>query len=429
MNILLTGATGFIGNTLLLELLRQGHQVTACCRNPQALLSKSEHIKPLPIDFATVDRIEHWLPHLNGIDAVINCVGIIAESEGQTFVQLHSQTPIALFTAATQVGVKTIIQISALGADAGAASAYHLSKRAADEALRDLSLDWFILQPSIVYGNCAQSTALFHALAALPVHVLPDGGSQQLQPVHVDDVVTTVCRCLDGSVPAQQTIALVGPTPVTYADLLQNLRRRLSKSEAKTLALPQRYVLFAANFGQWLDEPILSKDNIAMLSRGNTADIAKITELLGRLPLSMSEQVFAKPASQSERWHAQLYFVKPVLRLVIAFVWLWSGITSLFFYPHKLSYQLLAETGITGNAAPLMLYGLAFMDIGLGLSTLAMPQPRNLIFWQLCIVLIYTLVVGITLMEFWLHPFGPLLKNLPFLLTLWIYQILAGEKP
>jgi uncharacterized protein YbjT (DUF2867 family) len=429
MNILLTGATGFIGNALLPVLLKQGHQVTVCCRNPQALLIQSEHIKPVFIDFATADRIEHWLPHVNGIDAVINGVGIIAESQGQTFEFVHSRTPIALFTAAAQAGVKTVIQISALGADDDATSAYHLTKRSADEALRGVPVAWFVLQPSVVYGARAQSTALFHALAALPVHVLPDGGNQQLQPIHVDDVVAAVCRCLAGAIQAQQTLALVGPEPVTYAELLQNLRHRLGKPAARVLVLPQAYVLLAANFGQWLGEPILSKENIAMLSRGNTADASQITDLLGRSPLSMTTQLFDKPASQAERWHARLYFLKPVLRLVIACVWLWSGITSLVFYPHELSYQLLAATGITGNTAPLMLYGLAFMDIALGVATLAMLNPRNLIIWQLWIVLIYTLVVGYALPEFWLHPFGPLLKNLPFLLTLWIYQILAGEKP
>jgi hypothetical protein len=53
-----------------------------------------------------------------------------------------------------------------------------------------------------------------------------------------------------------------------------------------------------------------------------------------------------------------------VLGVVIALVWLWSGITSLCFYPHELSYQLLAATGVTGIAAPVVLYGLAVLDNG-----------------------------------------------------------------
>jgi hypothetical protein len=110
--------------------------------------------------------------------------------------------------------------------------------------------------------------------------------------------------------------------------------------------------------------------------------------------------------------------------LLIALVWLWSGITSLFFYPHQASYQLLAETGVTGIAAPFALYGLALMDIGLGLATLARYRLQALLNLQMVIVLVYTLVISVALPEFWLHPFGPILKNLPFLMVLWICVII-----
>jgi uncharacterized protein YbjT (DUF2867 family) len=156
MNILLTGATGFIGNHLLRSLLHQGHTVTACCLQPERLLIHSEHLKPLAVDFAQLNTRAQWLPHLYGIDAVINCVGIIAETKTQTFEQLHHQAPAALFTAAAQAGVQKIIQISALGADAEAVSPYHLSKKAADEVLRGLPVAGIILQPSIVWCGCAK---------------------------------------------------------------------------------------------------------------------------------------------------------------------------------------------------------------------------------------------------------------------------------
>lgn len=429
MNVLLTGATGFIGNSVLRALLRRGHRIFACCRNPDRLLFDNPDLTTLRIDFASAAGMEQWLPHLDGIDAIVNCVGIIAEHGPQTFKQLHALAPIALFEAGAQASVKKIVQISALGADASAASAYHLSKKAADDALRSLPLDWFVLQPSIVYGDGAQSTALFHALAALPVHLLPDGGRQLLQPIHVDDVAAAVCRCLDPDVGGQKTLALVGPQPIAYVDLLRNLRHRLRKPPAFRVSVPYCYALIAAGFGKCLGEPILSRDNVAMLSRGNSADSGPLTALLGRPPRGMDAELFEKPASQAERWQAGLYFLKPLLRFAIALVWLWSGITSLFFYPHLLSYQLLADTGITGGAAPLTLYGLAAMDIVLGLATLSRFRPSTSMLWQFWIVLAYTLVVSFRLPEFVFHPFGPLLKNIPFLLSLLVYRQLEGEKP
>ncbi|WP_445371798.1 SDR family oxidoreductase [Methylomonas sp. HW2-6] len=428
MNILLTGATGFIGRAIALALLEQGHRVTACCRRPQRLRLESPLLTPLALDFAEADQIENWLPHLQGIDAIVNCVGIIAPGPRQSFQQLHSQSPIALFRAGAMAGVRKIVQLSALGVDDQAASAYHLSKKAADDALSELPLDWFVLQPSLVYGPGGRSHALFQALAALPVHLLPEGGKQVLQPIHVDDVAAAVCRCLQPGCGGRRTIALVGSEPISYADWLQGLRLRLGKSRAGAWLLPQRYAAIGAGFGRALAEPILSRDNLAMLQRGSTADPAPLIELLGRSPLS-AKRMFADDASQAERWHANLYFLRPLLGWSIALVWLWSGITSLFFYPHQASYALLAATGISGIAAPLTLYGLAALDIAMGLMTLARIRLPALLLCQFYIVLGYSLMVAWRLPEFVFHPFGPLLKNLPFLMCLLVYRILDGERP
>lgn len=331
MNILLTGATGFIGNAVLRALLTQGHRVTACCRHPERLLIHSPNLKPLNIDFTVTGSVQQWLPHLDGMDAIINCVGIIAEHKGLSFDQLHTRAPTALFKAGAEAGVTKIVQISALGADNDAESAYHLSKKAADEVLRSLPLAWYVLQPSLVYGDGAQSTSLLQALAALPVHLLPDKGRQLLQPIHIDDVAAAVSCCLEPASAVQITVALVGPKPITYGNCLKGLRHRLGKPPAAAWPVPYSYALLAADLGKWLGEPILSKDNIAMLNRGNSADPKAVTALLGRPPLSMTAQLFEKPASQAERWHASVYFLKPMLRFAIALVWLWSGITSLFF--------------------------------------------------------------------------------------------------
>jgi uncharacterized protein YbjT (DUF2867 family) len=429
MNILLTGTSGFIGSSVLTELLGRGYRVTACCRNPKQLNIRHHHLATLAIDFNEVDSIAAWLPHLQGIDAVVNCVGIIAETRTQRFETLHTKVPSALFTAAARAGVGKVVQISALGADDAAVSPYHVSKKAADEVLRQLPLDWFVLQPSLVYGDGGQSAALFHALAALPIHWLPDGGQQFIQPVDVEDVAAAVGRCLDADTAGGKTLALVGPEAITYADWLAGLRWRLGKREVAVVSVPMRYAKLAAGFGRWIGEPVLNPDSIAMLARGNSADVSGFSEFLGRPPANVTTHLFERTASQAERWQAGLYFLRPAAGWIVALVWLWSGITSLFFYPHDLSYRLLAETGIAGWLAPVSLYGLALMDITFGTATLCRYRIRSLLLWQCYVVLGYSIVVACRLPEFVFHPFGPLLKNLPFLALLLVYRVLEGERP
>ena len=429
MNILLTGASGFIGRHILQELERQNHQVIACCRKPKKLFFKSENTTILQLDYTNMLSEKDWLPHVENIDAVINCVGIISESGSQTFQKLHDLVPSALFKAAARAGVKKIIQISALGADDSAYSAYHLSKKAADDTLKKLAVDWFVLHPSIVYGDGAQSMALFHALASSPVHALIDGGQQLMQPVHVSDVVATVIQCLKPESTAQKTLPLVGPEAISFKQLLQHLRQRLGKNPAPSFSLPGELAQRSVFIGKWLGEPTFNAESISMLRRGNAADAAPIKKFLGHSTQSLQKKLLLTPASQAERWHAGLYFLRPLLRLSIAFLWIWSGIVSIFFFPHQQSYQYLAASGITGNAAPFILYGLALLDIALGLTTLFSSRIRQLMLFQLTIIILYTLTISFTLPEFWLHPFGPVLKNIPLVATLLVYLTLEGEKP
>ncbi len=429
MNILLTGASGFIGHHILQALEQQNHKVTACCRHPEKLIFKSKSTRILQLNFSDMTNTSDWRPHLQNIDAVINCVGIIVESKGQSFQSLHAQVPIALFKAAEQAGVKKIIQISALGADDTAQSAYHHSKKAADDALKKLDIDWYVLQPSIVYGDGAQSMALFHALAALPLHALIDGGKQLMQPVHVSDITATIIQCLKSDAPPRLTLPLVGSEAISFKHLLEQLRQRLGKKPAQAFSLPGELAQRSVFIGKWLGEPTFNAENIAMLRRGNAADAKPISQFLGHPTKSLQKQLLSTPANQAERWHAGLYFLRPLLRLSIAFLWIWSGIVSFFFFPPEQSYQFLAASGITGNMAPIMLYGLALMDIILGLATLCDYRIRPLILFQLTIIFLYTVTITFTLPEFWLHPFGPVLKNIPLLATLLVYLTVEGEKP
>jgi hypothetical protein len=70
--------------------------------------------------------------------------------------------------------------------------------------------------------------------------------------------------------------------------------------------------------------------------------------------------------------------------------------------------------------APVMLYGAALMDLAFGIATLVLKQRYWLWLAQLAVILFYTLVITWKLPEFWLHPYGPLLKNLPMLAAIWL---------
>ena len=82
--------------------------------------------------------------------AVVNCVGILQGSLRDDASRIHVDSTIALFQACAGAGIKRLVDISAVSAEANVESSYARSKAKADAALEKLDLDWLIVKPSLV---------------------------------------------------------------------------------------------------------------------------------------------------------------------------------------------------------------------------------------------------------------------------------------
>ena len=272
--ILLTGATGFIGSHLRNELQDQGYDIAPISRSTG-------------FDFNRMTAPEDWRPHLENVDAVINAVGIIVETRTQQFETLHYRAPIALFHACFQLGINRIIQISALGADNNAFTPYQRSKKAADDILRELPVDWFVLRPSLVYGKGGVSMQLFQRLSRLPLIPLIAHEDCFVQPVHVSDLVAMVKQCLITQ-HTRQTFDVAGPQPLTFKAWLQSFRKHEQRLPARTVSIPFELILAFSRLGHFI-VPLMHPDNLRMLKQGNVADVKPLVEFLGRFPMSVKE--------------------------------------------------------------------------------------------------------------------------------------------
>jgi uncharacterized protein YbjT (DUF2867 family) len=428
VNVFLTGATGFLGRHLAAAVAARGHRLACGVRDASAANARSLPGRLVPVDFLRMTSAAEWRPLLRGSDVVVNAVGILRERGPATFEALHVRAPAALFAACAEEGVKRVMQISALGADADAATAYHLSKREADERLLALPLDGIVVQPSLIYGPGGTSAALFTMLASLPVIPLPGGGRQHIQPIHIDDAVEAMVRIIEGQGPAGRRVALVGPAPTTLRDFLMSLRQALKLPTGRVLPVPMAVARGAAAAGAWLPRTLLDRDSLSMLERGNMAPVDDTQALLGRPPRAPSAFIEPRDAANL-RLKAQLAWLLPMLRLSVAAVWIVTGIVSLGLYPVSDSYALLARVGITGAlTAPIALYGAALLDLAFGIATLVMRRRRMLWIAQIALMAGYTLLITVFLPEFWLHPYGPLLKNLPMLAAIAVLLVLEEDR-
>lgn len=77
MRILLLGATGLIGSAVAARLGADGHELTGVARNVDSAARRVPVARWLRLDLRSMLRPEDWLPHLAGLDAVVNCAGIL----------------------------------------------------------------------------------------------------------------------------------------------------------------------------------------------------------------------------------------------------------------------------------------------------------------------------------------------------------------
>lgn len=283
MNILLTGATGFLGSHIARALLAAGHDVLCAVRSPDKVHARLSGAKAVHIDFSRATRAQDWLAALKGIDVAINAVGILQETSTQSFDLLHNLAPRALFEACRIAGVRRVIQISALGADEQAQSSYHLSKKAADDYLASLPLQAAIVQPSLVYGPGGTSARMFSAMVRLPVIPLPGHGQQQVQPIYITDLVDGICALVQADPMPTGRIPFVGPVPLSLREFYTRLRTALGvKSEPHFAPVPMPVVSLGAQVGSLIPGLMLDTDTLQMLNRGNVGDPAPLRHLLGR---------------------------------------------------------------------------------------------------------------------------------------------------
>jgi len=281
MKILICGATGFVGRHLTHSLRNAGHTVIRAVRKPS-------EPGDIAVDFCNDTAIEIWLPRLKGINVVVNAVGVLRDSPNTPMQKLHTETPVAIFAACAEAGVERIVHLSALGVDSGIDVPYFSTRLVTERALHALpaKVRSLCLRPSVIYGEDGTSAKMFRQLAKLPVHVLPMGGLQSLQPVHIDDICAAVTHWLAEPDATSKTIEAVGAKATTMRGMLDSYREQLHYRPAWHVAMPAIFVRLAARAGDLIPSSPLCSDTYTMLAAGNTASATRFSALLGHEPRS-----------------------------------------------------------------------------------------------------------------------------------------------
>ncbi|OYY94556.1 MAG: NAD-dependent dehydratase [Hydrogenophilales bacterium 28-61-23] len=275
-NVCILGGGGFVGHHLAALLVARGLNVRVPARRRDA-------VKDLGV-LPTLEIVEtdiHDPASLNalfdGMDAVINLVGLLHESgsgkgDGPrarrgSFQHAHVELPRKVVQACKDSGVRRLLHMSALGAEANSRSAYQRSKAAGEALVLQSGLDVTVFRPSVIFGPGDSFLTLFADLLKLaPVVPLADGNAR-FQPVFVGDVARAFADALALPESVGQRYNLCGPKVYTLAELVRLTAASLGMRRLILPLGPTRSYWFARLMELKPGAKIMTRDNhYAMLT-------------------------------------------------------------------------------------------------------------------------------------------------------------------
>ena len=235
MNNLVTvyGGSGFIGRYIVQKLARSGYRVRVATRRPnEAIFLKTYgmvgQVEPILCNIRNESSIRNAML---GADAVVNCVGILESVGKNKFVEVQHKGADFVSRIASELGVKKLVHISAIGADIDSKSKYASSKGLGESSVMKNFPGAIILRPSIVFGFEDKFFNRFASMARLSPILPIVGGNTKFQPVYVDDVARAAFLGINNDVKAG-IYELGGPEVASFNELMRRmlkiiLRRRL----------------------------------------------------------------------------------------------------------------------------------------------------------------------------------------------------------
>lgn len=278
MRVFVTGSTGFVGSAVVEELLARGHSVLAL-RSKKKVDPRAEE---LAVDLFDLDALTRGIA---GCDAAIHLVGIIMQDRerGVTFSRMHVDAVSAVTRACELAGVRRYVHMSAIGVREDAPAEYHRTKARGEAIVRNSTLDWTIIRPSLIHGPRGEFVRMlanwarfkqppFLFMPYFGAGLLGTDGAGKLQPVFVNDVARTFVDALQKPETMRQTYELGGPDIITWPELHAIASRAFVGRKRLTLPIP---AWVGRTLTTVLPEKLLgtNRDQVEMSQEDNVADM------------------------------------------------------------------------------------------------------------------------------------------------------------
>lgn len=275
--VCIIGGTGFVGHHLVNRLAKEGYRLKILARHPE----RNRELQVLPGTAVVKADVHDPLAlsqALNGCEAVINLVGILNEKghKGRGFYRAHVELPRKILDACRNKGIKRLLHMSALGADAAHGLSHYQRSKGEGENLVHAGHHMQVtsFRPSIIFGPGDSFFNRFATLLRLAPPLLPFPlacAEARFAPVYVGDVVEAFAASLNNPATFGQRYELCGPQVYSLEELVHYTAQTLGLKR-NILGLGKGLSRLQAALFEYLPGKPLSVDNVLTMQRDHLCE-------------------------------------------------------------------------------------------------------------------------------------------------------------
>jgi NADH dehydrogenase len=279
--ILLTGATGLVGSTLLRRLTARPEPVRCLVRDPRRLGDQRVRVQIVLGDLTDPQSFRHAM---RGVRTVIHLAASVRDQPRGSIEELNGVATWRMVHAAERAGVERFVFFSAMSASTFSRARFFRAKALAEQAVSASEVPHTVFAPSIVYSPGDPFLTLLKRLALLlPVMPVAGDGGALYQPIWADDVADCVMAVLDGAgETASARYEMAGPDTLSYEAIVRLALRSFGRRRMIVhvpMPLVNRFLRLAklvagnAVFATWDEAELMA---VPMTSPKGTADAERL---------------------------------------------------------------------------------------------------------------------------------------------------------
>jgi uncharacterized protein YbjT (DUF2867 family) len=433
--VLVLGASGLIGRQVTDDLRARGFQVIGVARR----FSSSQKAGALDLEMPLLSMDSTALARLvgdQGIDVVVNCIGVLQDGPGSDVGAVHRDFVARLLQAIGDSGrAIRLVHLSIPGAATDDRTAFSATKREAERLIASSGVAYAILRPGFVIAPSAYGgSAMVRALATLPFALPAALSATAFQPVLVEDITATIVWLAARDIGDKRTDAvvwdLVQQQPVTLGGVIELFRRSLGTSDYPRIPLPSFLLDLGSKLGDltsWLGwMPPMRSTAIAELRRGVTGDPSAWMAATGIVPADLNKAGL-RSATIQDKWFARLYLIKPLVIASLVVFWMVSGFIALFVSYDAAAGILRAHAFPPALVAPITILT-SLMDMTTGIL-IAFRRTVGLgLVAGIVASLGYMLGAAILTPDLWIEPLGALVKTGPAIILMLVALMMLDNR-